>query len=52
MIIALNGWKPKAANAAGAKSKIRVIDEKAGLAELSLDRPQNGDIDWVVTFDR
>lgn len=52
VIIALNGWNPKAANAAGAKSKIRVIDEKTGLAELALDRPQNGDSDWTITFDR
>jgi hypothetical protein len=51
-IIALNGWKPKAANATGAKGKIRVIDEKIGLAELSLDRLQNGDTDWVITFDK
>ena len=50
VIIALNGWKPKAASEAGAKCKIRVIDEKAGLAELSLDRPRNGDTDWVVNF--
>lgn len=52
VIIAFNGWNPKAANAAGAKSKIRVIDEKTGLAELALDRPQNDDTDWTVTFDR
>jgi hypothetical protein len=52
VMIVLNGWKPKAANAAGAKGKIRVIDEKAGLAELSLDRAQNGDTDWTITFDK
>jgi hypothetical protein len=52
VIIALNGLKPKAANALGVKSKIRVIDEKSGLAELSLDRPQNGDIDWTISFDK
>jgi hypothetical protein len=52
VIIALSGWKPKAANATGAKSIIRVIDEKTGLAELSLDRPQNGDTDWTITFDK
>ena len=52
VIIALNGWKPKTANALGAKSKIRLIDDKIGLAELSLDRPQNGNTAWIVTFDR
>lgn len=52
VIIALNGWKPKMANAPGAKGKIRVIDKKAGLAELSLDRPQNGDTDWTIIFDK
>ena len=50
VIIALNGWKPKAADALGVKTKIRVIDEKFGLAELSLDRTQNGDTDWTVNF--
>jgi hypothetical protein len=52
VIVALNGWKPKTANAPGAKSKIRLFDDKIGLAELSLDRPQNGDTDWVITFDK
>ncbi len=52
VIIALNGWKPKAADAMGTKSKIRVIDEKTGLAELSLDRGQNGDTDWTISFEK
>jgi len=51
-IITLNGWKLKAADAMDTKSKILVIDEKAGLAELSLDRPRSGDTDWIIAFDR
>ncbi len=52
VVIAINGWRPKAANAAGAKGNVRVIEAKAGLAELSLDRAQNGDTKWTISFDK
>jgi hypothetical protein len=50
VVLALNGFRPKAASAAGANAKIRVLDKKAGLAELTLDRPQNGDTPWSLQF--
>ncbi|MDH4272280.1 MAG: hypothetical protein OEW18_09925, partial [Candidatus Aminicenantes bacterium] len=52
VVIALNGYKPEEANSASAKASIRVIDEKTGLAELTLDRPQNGDTDWTIRFSK
>jgi hypothetical protein len=52
VVIALNGFKPDRAKAGAAKASIRVIDEKAGLAELTLDRHENGDTDWAVQFSK
>jgi hypothetical protein len=52
VVIALNGYKPKEAKSGAARASVRLTDEKAGLAELTLDRPQNGDTDWVVTFSK
>jgi hypothetical protein len=50
VVIALNGYNPKEAKSGRAKVSVRVIDEKAGLAELTLDRPENGDADWSIRF--
>jgi hypothetical protein len=50
VIVALNGRRPKMAAADGARAAIRVVDEKAGLAELTIDRPQNGDTAWTISF--
>jgi hypothetical protein len=50
VVIALNGRRPKKAVAEGARAAVRVVDEAAGLAELTLDRPQNGDTAWSIFF--
>jgi hypothetical protein len=52
IVIALNGFQPLGARAAGAGAAIRVFDSKAGLAELTLTRPENGDTEWTVRFSK
>jgi hypothetical protein len=50
IIIILNGYKVSKAIAKGANSFITVTDAKNGLAELSLERNENGDTEWTVCF--
>jgi hypothetical protein len=52
VVIALNGYKPKEAKSGAARASVPLTGEKAGLAELTLDRPQNSDTDWAVTFSK
>jgi hypothetical protein len=50
IVIALNGFQPRDVRADGAVAAIRVFDSKAGLAELVLTRPDNGDTEWTARF--
>jgi hypothetical protein len=50
IVLALNGFSAKTATAVGARTHLRIIDEKAGLAELALDGPQSGDTAWTISF--
>ena len=53
LVIASNGFKPAACSAQGAKAGINAINnEGGGIAELSLDRSENGTVDWSVSFQR
>ncbi len=48
IVIATNGRQPKDCRAIGATAQVRVVDESAGLLELSLDARETGDISWSV----
>ncbi len=48
--IATNGCRPKSATASGAHCELRLLGNKDGLIELSINRPENGVVEWVVTF--
>ena len=50
IVIALNGFAFGDARAADAGAAIRIIDPHAGLAELTLTRPANGETEWTVRF--
>jgi hypothetical protein len=51
VVIALNGFKPaKIITDKPCKTAVKVIDEKNGLAVLSIDNEQNDDIEWRVSF--
>ena len=49
VVIALNGFEPVKAEA-HTKVKIKVLDEKMDLAELSIESKKNEDIPWSITF--
>ena len=51
LVIATNGRQPVSCFAQGAKAEIRVLNPEAdGIAVLSLDRTDNGTVDWAVSF--
>jgi hypothetical protein len=50
VVVALNGFEALGANARGAKASIQTTDKKNGLAVLSIDRAENGDVEWTVDF--
>jgi len=52
IVIALNGFQPRDARAAGAGASIRMIDQRAGLAELTLTRSVNSETEWRVRFSK
>jgi len=43
-------WNRTCARAADAGAAIRIFDPRAGLAELTLTRPANGETEWTVRF--
>ena len=51
LVIAANGHKPASCSAQGATAEIKVINAEAGgIAVLSIDRAENGTVDWSVSF--
>jgi len=52
IVFALNGFTPADVRASGAEAAIRVIDPQAGLAELTLTRPENGETEWAARFSK
>ena len=53
LVIATNGLKPASCSAQGAKAEIKVINNEAdGIAVLSIDRTENGTVDWSVSLPR
>jgi hypothetical protein len=51
LVIATNGRKPAGCSAQGAKAEIKVISNEAdGIAVLSIDRTENGTVDWTISF--
>jgi hypothetical protein len=51
VVLALNGFNVAGADARGAKISIKVTDPKTGLATLSIDSPDNTEVDWEVRFE-
>ena len=51
LVIATNGLKPARCSAQGAKAEVTLnAPASAGIAVLSLERADNGTVDWSVTF--
>ena len=51
LVIATNGLQPAGCSAQGAKAEVKLNSpETAGIAVLSIDRTDNGTVDWSVTF--
>ncbi len=51
IVIATNGYKAKKVKVDSGKATIKTVDNKNGLAELSIDSKQNKDIRWSLLFD-
>jgi hypothetical protein len=53
LVIATNGYNPASCFAQGAKAEIKVVNSQAGaVSVLSIDRNENGTVDWSVSFQR
>jgi hypothetical protein len=51
LVLATNGRRPAACSAPGATAQIQVTSTEAGgLAVLSIDKTENGTVDWTVSF--
>ena len=51
LVIAANGRKPVSCSAQGARAEIQMINhESDGIALLSIDKTENGTVDWSVSF--
>jgi hypothetical protein len=50
VVIAVNGHRLAGAKAGGAKASIRMTDAGHGLALLSIDKEENGETEWTVSF--
>jgi hypothetical protein len=53
LVIATNGLSPVGCSAEGAKAEIKMNPpETAGIGVLSIDKADNGSVDWSVSFQR
>jgi hypothetical protein len=53
LVIATNGLSPVGCSAEGAKAEVKMnAPEAAGIAVLSIDKADNGSVDWSVSFQR
>ena len=50
VVIAANGYLPKAASSSDPRCQVRLLAGEQGLLELRIDRPENAVVEWVVTF--
>ena len=50
VVIAVNGHRLAGVKAHGAKASIRMTDGSHGLALLSIDKEENGETEWTVSF--
>ncbi len=52
IILALNGYVIKKTEADGVNISVRLIDEMNNLAEITIDKAENGKVDWSVWFEQ
>ena len=50
VVLATNGYKPETCTAFGGTCKIESFDAQNGMAVISIERKENGAVNWAVGF--
>jgi hypothetical protein len=48
--LALNGYSPKKIKCKDRGTQAKLSTPKEGIVELSLEKPENGIVEWTVSF--